>query len=833
MLNIKELVKGYNYTARTFSELVPFMALWDEQTVACVDQGLMAVYEYDGLDAEGRADAEKEYAVQNFEQAFSTFGSGVTSWTYVDRRKSEKYPTAPFTDAVAAMIDNTWRERVTAHQYENRYTMAIHQRAETGSMAFFDEVDLIIKEEGVGLGVAMLKALKSSLSLNARRTLDGRKIRAAQAKLEELAATLQSSLKPMGLRRMQGAKLLAELHNRINPASPTRTSFPVPTVPAFLANLLSSNSMRRTPEALVFENDKRKYVGVISLKGFSGESETALGQLDWLPSINGEVTVAHCFRFIDRPIAEKVIDSIERYNISKSIPLFHRIWTSFAKVEPTKFNDGRLALAQDARNAKSDMYTNNRVFGYHNLTVLCYGETLEEMLDVRQQVVENLRYSRFVGHVERMHQLSAFTQTIPGQWASGVRWNFVSFGNAADLAPIRTINRGPENCAHLEREKQRPFPCLFNAPTTSGSPVSIDIFENGAGHLKVIGPTRAGKSTVTNFIMTMFRKYEPCQTIVIDKDYSCKVATIMQGGTHVDLNRKSGKGSRMSPLALVGDIHHHPFLTNWLMEMIEMGRGGVQCSPTEIEVISTALRGMTELSRDHWRIQYLIPSLGPDLGAYLSRWAEGGPDGAWFDNEPVDMKVGRHVCFECKELFEDKAVASLAMSYLFYLIECMLDDTPTVVSIEETWFFLDNERFAKKIDNFLRTLGKRNAALWIVTQNAKEIDASPIRSSILANIPNTIYLPDRRIRESADLYINTMGLLPEEIERIASATEKQHYYIKTPSVSRMLDMQLPEEIVVLLSASGRARATLDKHFATRDETPEWRANYFKEMLHAA
>jgi type IV secretion system protein VirB4 len=576
-------------------------------------------------------------------------------------------------------------------------------------------------------------------------------------------------------------------------------------------------------------------VGVVSLKGFAGDSQTVVGQLDWLSAIQGEISVSHCFRFIDREVAQRTIEDVEKYNLAKSVPFLHRLMSSLAKSAPSKFNEGRLALAEDARQALVELYQNNRAFGHHNLTVLCFGDSHEEMSRVRAQVMESLKSSRFVGYVERMHQLTAFTQTLPGQWAASVRWNFVSYGNAADIAPIRTLWTGPTQCRHFEQELQRPFAALTSIPTDSGTPAFIDLWEIGVGHMKIIGPTRAGKSTATNFLLSQFRKYEPCRTIVIDKNYSCRIATLLQDGLHVDLSQGQGNGARMAPLSLLAETRHHAFLVGWVIELIEAGRNGVHCSPQEIDRVTAAVRGLAALpeqDRALWTLRSLATSMGPDLGAYLGQWTQGGANGNWFDNPPLALELGRHICFECKDLFDNETVAAQAMSFLFYLIEGLLDDTPTIVSIEETWFFLANPRFAAKIDDFLRTLGKRNGSLWIVTQTMKEIDECTIRNSILANIPNSLYLPDPNIANNAELYQSAAGLLPEEIQRIANAQMKRNYYLKTASISRMLDLKLPESIVACLSSGSRARSSFERHYETRARNPAWKDDYFKEMIDA-
>lgn len=835
MLNIGTLVKGYNNSARGYPELLPFMCLWDEETVATLDQGLLAYFEFEGVDGEGRSDSEVGYAVEAFERAFASFGAGATVWTYVDRRKTTTYPDATFLNPTSKYIDDTWRERITANQYENIYTIAIHQRSNFGTLALFDAVDLIVKDEGIGLLAAFIKAIKSQLSLKERRRLDERKMKAAKTQLDANVESLMVGMRSLGLKRLKGDRLMAELHNRVNPASPHRATFPVPTIPSFVSNLICTDTLRRTPESLVFRNEDEKHVGVISLKGFSGDSQTVAGQMDSLVSLQGEITVAHCFRFMDRAVAEKTIQDIERYNIAKSVPFLHRMITILSKEEPSKFNEGRLALANDAKEALVDLYRNNRAFGHHNLTVLCFGETEREMHALRRETLQRITHSRFSGHVERMHALSAFAGTIPGQWGASVRWNFVSYGNAADIAPIRTIRRGNPVCEHFVREKQRHFPALASVPTTAGSPVYIDLWEKGVGHMKIIGPTRAGKSIIENFILAQFRKFEPCRTIVIDKDYSCKVPTLLQGGLHIDLTQSHSNHTQLAPLSLLSDERHLPFLVNWVLEMIQFGRSGQQASPQEIELVTQGLRGLAVLDKEHWTLSYLASTLSRELGAYVEQWCQGSANGNWFDNPPTLLNTANHICFECKDLFNNKVVASLAMSYLFYIIEGLLDGTPTIVSIEETWFFLgaDDQRFADKIDDFLRTLGKRNGSLWIVTQTLQEIDNCPIRNSILSNIPNTMYLPDRNIHQQVELYRDVGGLLPEEIERIAMATEKRHYYLKTPSVSRMLDMELPQEIVVCLSSSDRARRTFDKHYESKDLEPNWINNYHQEMLYEA
>lgn len=833
MLNLKRLVQSFVDSSRSVSELLPWMALWDEATVATVDEGMLALYEYEGVDAEGRSAEEVSAAVHAFERAFDSFGSGVTMWTYMDRVRSTRYPDGQFRDSVAKFIDSTWKERVTSWQFENHYSLAVHQRSRVGSLGLFDIMDVMVKEEGLGLVKAFVRAVKSRLSLQARRTVDARRMQATFKALNERLGSMEAGLLSFGLRRLRGASLLAALANRCSPATPRRESLPVPDVPMFLNSLLPGDSIERNFDSMVFRNGKDRHVGVISLKGWAGRPRAMTGQLDELSSLPGELTVAHAFRFLDRDVAERTIEGVERYNLAKSVPFLARMVATLTDREPTKFNPGRLALAEEAKSAREEMYLNNRAFGYHNLTVVVYGDTYDQMADLRRQVLERLGTSQYIGHAERLHQLAAFTQTLPGQWQASVRWNFISYGNAADIVPLRTLWSGPLRVDHLEKELQRGFPALASIPTTAGTPCFVDLWQIGLGHLKVVGPARMGKSILTNFLLSQFRKYEPCRTICIDKDYSGLVPTLLQDGIHVDLNQTAGNRFKMAPLGLLADAKHHAFLVQWVIDLVESGRAH-QVTPQEVDRIAASIRGLADLNDPrHWRMGKLSASLGPDLGQYLARWTDGSPEGEWFDNPVVDLMTGHHMTFECKDLFNVPVVAEQAMSYLFYLIEQMLDDTPTVVSIEETWFFLDKPKFAARIDNFIRTLGKRNGAVWIVVQGMQEIDRSPIRDSILTNIPNSVYLPDPNVMQNLVAYRDTAGLRMEELGLIQAAQPKMHYYLKTPNYSRMLRLALPPEIVVCLESGSRARQAVVRWRDVGDDVEDWRHRYFTEMLHVS
>lgn len=830
MLNIRKLVHSYQNSARSMGDLLPWMCLWDKQTIATSDMGLVSAFEYRGIDAEGKSQSEIDQAVGAYEKAFSGFGSGQTVWSIVDRRRSDFYPYGKISHPMAAHIQTVAGGAVALQQYQNTYSLALHQRSSTGAMAFFDSMDRFVKEEDTSFAQAMMKTARSRLSLRAKVSLDARQMEAAHNRLLNRQTDLHHNMARLGLRQLEGEELLAYMHSRANPASPRRVRLPIPRIPAFLNYVLANDHIDRLPTSLRFTNGgMSKYVGVISLKGWPDNS-THPGMMDYLTAVDGEVTICHAFRFIDRQVAAAAIEGVYKYNITASVPMFQRIIASFSKKPPEKFDQGRMKLALDAEQAKSELIAENRAFGYHNLTLLCYGDSEEEMEYVREQCMQRLSESDFLGHSERMHQLSAWTQTLPGQWGASVRWSHVSFGNAADIAPIRTLWSGPRTCQHFTKALDRgEQPALVGFPTDSGVPFYWDPFESGAGHTAFIGPTRAGKSLFVNYLLSQFKKYPGARVIRFDKDYSAYIPTILHDGQHIDLTPERGSGTRMAPISLLGDPRHVPFVIRWVRRLIEMGRPDQPLEPHEIENITKAVQGLAdpEMAKESHQLKHLKATLGP-LGKYLADWVDGGARAAWFDNPPVMVELGDDVCFEMKRLFDDDQVAELAMEYLFYIVEQSLDGRPVVVNVEETWFFLRNPKFVNRIDDFLRTLGKRNGALWITTQGAAELVQTTQIQAMLDQLKNRIFLPNARIMENRTGY-DVLGLTPEQEIRIKLAEPKRDYYIQTETMTRMVNGRVPEELVPLLEAGARALAIARKHFANSETDEDWKKKYYEEV----
>ncbi|MGH7292253.1 MAG: hypothetical protein ACREJT_13640, partial [Myxococcota bacterium] len=168
------------------------------------------------------------------------------------------------------------------------------------------------------------------------------------------------------------------------------------------------------------------------------------------------------------------------------------------------------------------------------------------------------------------------------------------------------------------------------------------------------------------------------------------------------------------------------------------------------------------------------------------------------------LRDSRFQVFEVEHLMskgEQNAVPVLL--YLFHQIERRLRGVPSLLILEEEWLLLNHPVFATKIEEWLRVLRKRNCAVVFVSQSLTEVYNSPQRDLLLESCPTKVFLPNPEARntQTGQLY-RRLGLNETQVELIAHATPKRHYYYASPLGRRMLDLALGPETLSFIGISG-------------------------------
>jgi len=825
MLNLSKVREEYEGKAHPYQDLLPWMELIRPDMVLNKDGGLMLCYRMPGIDVENLQEADKDRYASLIEHAMRVFNERVTVWWTVDRRRTDQYTDGEMPDEISKFIDDTWKKEFkSGNQYENKHFLSILYSPESGATGFMDRIGYFSTRKGYGIFKSAYLASLAALSRKNAFAFDAEKLAVDMERFDDLMAAFDETIRDAGLVRLQDEELITFLHKRTNPAN-NQAIVRKQRIGGYLDAYLPDNTLYVGHDTLLFESDEVRYASAVSVKDWP--EVTVPGMLDSLLGVPGEITISQCFMYVDQEEAKKYIEGIRKHNMNTSKSLFTYAKETFTNSESDKVDESKLHKAQDAIDAMNNMTINNRQFGYYNLSIITYGETRKECDETMKAVTSNLRQKGFLIVKETLHLLSAWAATMPGQWGQLVRTFFVHTGNMADLSPIWSRQTGAIDNAYLSEQSGKKCSALTTLSTEFATPFYFNFHNGDLAHTMVIGPSRTGKSVFLNFLVSQFAKYSPCKRVVFDKDYSCKIPTLMQGGQHIDMSGESNV--RLNPLSLLGDKEHWTFLVQWI-ESLLTSRDYIFKSEDE-QLVWKALEKMAVLPKSQWQLRSLYGLLSSNrLMEELMPWIGEGANAKYFDNTEDEFNLGDFTCIEVGTLFTSPRLASLFLEYAFYRIQIDLDGRPTLIELEEAWLMLSDDKFTKRINDWLKTLAKKNAFLIMATQSLDELARSDIFASIIDNIPNRIFLPNPNANAHIDMYTKKFSLNLEQVDRIRNAVPKLNYYINTPIMSRMARFRCPPEILACLRSDSRAQKTFTKHYESREENPSWKQQYIKEMV---
>ena len=207
--------------------------------------------------------------------------------------------------------------------------------------------------------------------------------------------------------------------------------------------------------------------------------------------------------------------------------------------------------------------------------------------------------------------------------------------------------------------------------------------------------------------------------------------------------------------------------------------GNVKLMPAQSKALYRSLLLLAEAPLEQRTITNLITQVqDPAVRDGLSPFSLAGPLGRFLDADSDVLLEGDFVTFELETLMGmGPKVTIPVLTYLFHRIEQRLDGRPTLIVIDEAWVVLANSTFGAKLEEWLRTLRKKNAAVVLATQSLSEIANSPYRDVILESCPTKLYLPNAEAKnpQTRELY-HKFGLSDRQIDIIAEATPKRDYY---------------------------------------------------------
>jgi len=739
---------------------LPYARLVDEQTVLLRDGSLMSALQVPGLLFETEdTEALNQHAMTREVMLRSNLDARFVLYHHVIRRRVSVELAAQFDDPLAAHIDRRWRGKLASGAlFVNDQFVTLVRRPARGKAGLAERAARLLRRRG-----------------GERVEADPKELRSLRAAMQALAASLGDYgalplgdyLGPSGMTNNELLELLSALYN--GEMRPVRRPDDETDVGRMLPYRRASFGLDAMELRGAGDPD---FAAMLSLKDYP--DATSPGLLDAMLRLPFEMVVTESFAPQERQTARERMDlALRRLRSADEDAMAERV---------------EMLSARDA------LGTGTTGFGDHHLTVLVRERDLARLDDATASVAAALADTGAIAVREDTNLEPAFWGQFPGNEAFLVRRAMISTANMASFGSLHGFALGQATDNHWGD-------AVALLETTSATPFFFNFHHGDLGNFSVIGPSGSGKTVVMNFLAAQAQKFSP-RTILFDKDRGGEVFVRGIGGRYDRI--RPGEATGFNPLALADDAGNRAFLRDWLAVLLKAE------GPEELATIAGAVdaayandAGLRRLR--HFR-ELLSGARRPqpgDLADRLAPWIEDGEHSWLFDNADDRLDLSARVLgFDMTALLDSPRLRTPTMMYLFHRIDERLDGSPTMILIDEGWKALDDDVFAARIRDWLKTLRKRNALVGFATQSARDALDSRISTALVEQTATMVFMPNSRAK--AEDYCDGFGLTGHELSLIRSLpAHSRAFLVRQPDASVVVRLDLSGAPEVLTILSGR------------------------------
>ena len=760
---------------------LPYLRLIDESTLLLRDGSVMTAIQVPGLLFETEdSEALNAHAATREVVLRSTLDARFVLYHHVIRRRVSVELDAEFPDPISRHIDERWRERLGSGQlFVNDQFITLIRRPARGKAGLVERVGKTFRRKGPEKLEADPKDLRS--------------LRAASqglvAALQAYGATpLADYVGPQGHTNSEMLELLSALYN--GEMRPVRK----PSDDVDLGHMLPYRRVSFGLDAIEMRGSgSPDFAAVLGLKDYP--EATSPGLLDSLLRLPFEMVVSESYAPTERQTARERMD---------------------LAIRRLKSADEEAAAERADMMAARDALGNGTVgFGDHHLTVMVKERDLGRLDDAMAACAAALADTGAIAVREDTNLEPAFWGQFPGNEGYLVRRALISSANMASFGSLHGFALGQAQGNHWGE-------AVTLLETTSATPFFFNFHHGDLGNFSVIGPSGSGKTVVMNFLAAQAQKFSP-RTILFDKDRGAELFVRGIGGRYDSI--RAGEPTGFNPLALPDTPGNKAFLRDWLGVLLKAE--GPEEEQTIAGAVDATYANDASLRRLRHFKELLSGSRRPqpgDLADRLGAWIGEGENAWMFDNaeDKLDL-TSRVLGFDMTALLENPKLRTPTMMYPFHRIEERLDGKPTMILIDEGWKALDDEVFAARIRDWLKTLRKRNALVGFATQSARDALESRISTALVEQTATMVFMPNSRARPED--YCDGFGLTEHELALIRTLpAHSRCFLVRQPDASVVvrLDLSGAPEVLTLLSGRESSVRRLDLlREALGDAPSEW------------
>ncbi|VBB08470.1 Hypothetical protein LUCI_3742 [Lucifera butyrica] len=770
--NLTYKVKAFRSNPDRLTDLLPWVMLCAPGVILNKDGSFQKTFAFRGPDLDSATREELTALSTRLNNCFKRLGSGWVIYTEAQRKKAAEYPVKTFPDVVTHLID---KERSIYFSRGNHYESDSYL-----TLCWLPPPDKMKNLSGYFITKPKNQRKKN---LMLEETLNDFLV-----EVNRFFAIFAEAMPEA--RELTDEETLTYLHSTV---STKRHKVAVPEVPMFIDSYIADQPLLPSLEPMLGD----QHIRVVTIQGYPGASTP--GIFDALNRLNFEYRWVTRFIPLDKMEAMSEAKSWARklFNLRKSWLSF--IIESLSGRETSQINKDAVSKSEVASDAHDAISNDEISLGYFTscIVVMDPDERMaEKKVLAIEKTINNLNFTTIK---ETFNATFAWLGSVPCVPRANVRRALLSSRNLTHMFPLSAIFAGHAINRHLKA------PALLATQTAGNTPFRLNLHVGGVGHTMLIGPTGAGKSVHLALLAAQWRGYKDANVFIFDKDASIRVLTAGVGGDFYDL-ATDGSALSFQPLADIDDPDELTWASEWIYDFM---RGEGEKIDTKVkQIVMNALHRLASAQRERRTITDFCSMIqeSQHLRDVMQPLTLKGSFGKLFDGAKDNLKDGNWQVFEMGRLMKTAAAVPPALSYLFHRLEQRFKKAsgPTILILDECWRLLDNEIFADKIRDWLKTLRKFEVSVVFATQSLDDIMGSKITPTIIDSCKTKIYLPNPNAVQvhMRDLY-RSFGLNEREIEIISQATPQRQYYLKSTEGSRLYDLALQRFALAYCAASGK------------------------------
>lgn len=766
MFNLKE----YKQPLTCLADVLPWAAMIAPGVVLNKDGSLQRTFQFRGPDLGSSTEEEVVSITARLNHILKQFGSGWAFFIEAVRRPSQTYPSSTFSNRASAWFD------------EERRIYFVSEGRHFESDYFFTLVYMPPEE----------KTLKAQSKLVEHSAASGKVdyIRHLEYFSEQVmqAAGSMADIMPY-VQLLDAEATLTYLHSTV---STKRHKVNLPDIPMYLDSMLTDMPLKGGMEPMLGD----AYIKTITLKSFPTYSVP--GILDALNSLPLEYRWVTRYIALDKQEAMKQASAYRRKWFAKRKGVVTMLRELMTHTESIATDSDAVQKSYDANAALEEVSSDIVSYGYFTATITVWDVDYNRANDKVREVERIINGLGFVTHSEKVQAVQAWLGSIPGQCVANVRKPLLNTLNVAHLMPLSAVWAGPETNTHLNA------PPLLQAVTFGHTPFRLVTHVGDVGHTMVIGPTGAGKSVLLSALALQFLRYDHAEVYMFDKGKSARVATLACGGEYYDLGRDTSQCA-FQPLAGIAEETERVWAAEWIIQLLD--QENITITPDVKKEVWEALDSLATANQEHRSLYGLMQLVqSKPIRQALQPYTVQGPYGNILDANYDNIGQGRWQCFEMENLMERPGIVAPVLTYLFHKLEGRFTGNPTLLILDEAWLFLDNPIFASKIREWLKVLRKANVSVIFATQSIADALSSSIAPALIESCPTRIFLPNSMaMEEDCRRLYQRFGLNKRQLQILATATPKRHYYYQSPLGNRLMELGLGYIGQALCGTSSKAQ----------------------------